>query len=66
MNTQIDTRQVLSAISVPTLCLYRTGDQDVNIEEGRWIADRIDGAKFVEIDGSDHILNGEGLDAILR
>lgn len=65
MNTQIDTRQVLSAISVPTLCLYRTGDQDVDVEEGHWIADRIEGAKFVEIAGSDHLLNGQGSDAIL-
>ena len=65
MNTQIDTRHVLPAISVPTLCLYRTDDQDVNVEEGRWIADRIDGAKFVEIAGSDHLLNGQGSDVIL-
>lgn len=65
MNTQVDTRHVLSTISVPTLCLYRKGDQDVKVEEGRWIADRIEGAKFVEIEGSDHFFSGDGSDAIL-
>ncbi len=65
MNTQVDTRHVLSTISVPTLCLYRSGDQDVKVEEGRWIADQIEGAKFVEIDGSDHFFSGDGSDAIL-
>ena len=35
MNTQIDVRDVLPTIGVPTLVLHRTGDLDVNIEEGR-------------------------------
>ena len=65
MNSQVDTRHVLPTISVPTLCLYRAGDQDVKVEEGRWIADQIEGAKFVEIDGSDHLFSGDGSDAIL-
>ena len=55
MNTQIDVRNVLSAIRVPTLILHRTGDRDANIEEGRYIAARIPGAKFVELPGSDHL-----------
>ena len=41
MNTQIDVRPVLPAISAPTLVMHRTGDRDVNIEEGRWLAARI-------------------------
>ncbi len=35
MNTQIDTRDVLPAIRVPSLLIYRTGDQDVMVDEGR-------------------------------
>ncbi len=54
MNTQIDTTAVLATISVPTLCLYRTDDLDVNVEEGRWIASQIPGARFVELAGGDH------------
>jgi len=33
MNTQIDVRNILSTIRVPTLILHRTGDLDANIEE---------------------------------
>ena len=53
MNTTIDTRAVLPAIRVPTLCIYRTDDPDVKVEEGRYIAGRIPGARFVELPGGD-------------
>ena len=56
MNTMIDTRAVLPAIRVPTLCIYRTDDPDVQVEEGRYIADRIPGARFVELPGVDHLM----------
>jgi pimeloyl-ACP methyl ester carboxylesterase len=55
MNTQIDVRGVLPAVRVPTLVLHRTGDLDANVEEGRWIAGQIPGARFVELPGSDHV-----------
>jgi class 3 adenylate cyclase len=55
MNTQIDVRAVLPAISAPTLVMHRTGDCDVNIEEGRWLAARIPGARFAEFSGDDHM-----------
>src|SRR2546426_4045513 len=54
-NTQIDVRHILPAIRVPTLVLHRTGDLDVKVEEGRFIAERIPGAKFVELSGRDHL-----------
>jgi len=55
MNTQIDVRGVLHAVHVPTLVLHRTGDLDANVEEGRWIAAQIPGARFVELPGADHV-----------
>ena len=55
MNTLIDVRPVLHAISAPTLVLHRAGDLDVNVEEGRWLASRIPGARFVELPGDDHL-----------
>ena len=54
MNAFTDITHVLPSIHVPTLLLYRTGDRDANIEEGRFIARRIPGAKFVELPGIDH------------
>jgi pimeloyl-ACP methyl ester carboxylesterase len=54
MNGEIDVRHVLPAVSVPTLVLHRKGDSAVVVEEGRYIADRIPGAKYLELDGDDH------------
>jgi pimeloyl-ACP methyl ester carboxylesterase len=55
MNTQIDVRHVLPAVRVPTLVIHRTGDLDASVEEGRWIAAQIPGARFVELPGADHL-----------
>ena len=55
MNSQIDVRHVLPAIAVPTLVLHRTGDGDSSVEEGRYIASRVRGARFVELPGNDHV-----------
>jgi class 3 adenylate cyclase len=46
---------VLPLIQAPTLVLHRTGDRDAKVEEGRYIAERIPGAKFVELPGDDHV-----------
>jgi pimeloyl-ACP methyl ester carboxylesterase len=54
MNGEIDVRHVLPSVSVPTLVLHRSGDSAVVVEEGRYIAERISGAKYVELDGADH------------
>ncbi len=54
MNSQIDVTKVLPSIRVPTLLLYRVDDQDVKIEEGRYIASKIPTAKLVELPGADH------------
>jgi len=54
MNTQIDVRQVLPTVNVPALILHRTGDKDSKVEEGRYIADHIPGARFMELPGEDH------------
>jgi class 3 adenylate cyclase len=53
MARDIDVRDVLSAVRVPTLVLHREGDgPDAG---GRYIADRIPGARFVELPGNEHI-----------
>ena len=55
MNAEIDVRNVLPSVRVPTLVLHRTGDQCLKVEEGRYVADNIPGARFVELDGIDHL-----------
>ncbi len=55
MNTEIDIRHVLPAIHVPALVVHRTGDRSVNVEEGRWMAQQIPGARFAEVSGEDHM-----------
>jgi pimeloyl-ACP methyl ester carboxylesterase len=65
MNTQIDVRALLPTIRVPTLVMHRTGDRDINVEEGRYIASRIPGAKYVELPGADHFMWTEDADRVL-
>jgi pimeloyl-ACP methyl ester carboxylesterase len=55
MNAEIDVRQVLPSIRVPTLVIHRTDDQCLKVEEGRYVAERIPGAKYVELPGRDHL-----------
>jgi len=54
-NLNMDVRHVLPTIRVPTLVIHLRGDRDVNIEEGRYIAKHIPGAKMVELEGIDHM-----------
>jgi class 3 adenylate cyclase len=62
---QIDIRAVLGTIGVPTLVLHRRDDRMINIEMGRYLAERIPGAKLVELDGADHLFWVGEADAIL-
>jgi class 3 adenylate cyclase len=55
MNTQVDVRNVLPTISVPTLVVHRTGDRDALVGGGRYIAEHVRGAKWVELPGDDHL-----------
>ena len=65
MNTDVDVRDVLPTIRVPSVVMHRTADRDANVEEGRFIAAHIPGARFVEFPGADHSWWTQGRDAIL-
>jgi len=65
MNSQIDTRHILPTIRVPTLVLARTGDRDVTVDEGRWLASQIPDARFVELPGDEHLLWAGDQDGLL-
>jgi pimeloyl-ACP methyl ester carboxylesterase len=55
MNSQADVRDLLASVQCPTLVVHRTGDADASVEEGRYIAERIPGARFVELPGDVHV-----------
>jgi pimeloyl-ACP methyl ester carboxylesterase len=65
MNSFADITPILPSIRVPTLLLYRVGDRDVLVEEGRFVAARIPGARFVELEGADHCMWTGNADELL-
>ncbi len=65
MNTYTDVRAVLPSVRVPTLVLHAVGDRDVQAAEGRYIASRISGARYVEFPSGDHLFWASHQDEIL-
>jgi pimeloyl-ACP methyl ester carboxylesterase len=65
MNAAFDIRAALSSISAPTLVVHRTGDLTYPLDHGRYLAEHIRGARFVELAGTDHLPYWEQPDTIL-
>jgi pimeloyl-ACP methyl ester carboxylesterase len=59
MNKEIDVRHVLSAIRVPTLIVHGTDDETVPLAGARYMAERIPGARLVELPGAGHLMVGD-------
>ena len=55
MNSKIDIRGILPTIRVPTLVIHRTGDATIDVEGGRYLAEHISGARYLEFAGNDHM-----------
>jgi class 3 adenylate cyclase len=53
LDSELDIRDVVPSIRVPTLVIHRSGDV-LPIEGARWLAEQIPGARFVELPGEDH------------
>ncbi len=66
MNAQIDIRSLLPDIHLPTLVLHRSDDRWVDVGNGRYLANRIAGAKLVELPGADHRPWLEDADSVLN
>jgi len=65
LNADVDVRHVLPSIHVPTLVLHRRDERFVPIVNGRYLAEHIEGARLVELEGSDHLFFGGDFDAML-
>jgi class 3 adenylate cyclase len=55
MVAQTDVTDILPVVRVPTLVLHRGDEVCVEIASGRYLAERIPGAKFAELEGVDHL-----------
>jgi pimeloyl-ACP methyl ester carboxylesterase len=55
MAFEIDVRHVVPLITAPTLIVHRVGDKVCPVENARWLAQHIDRARYVELEGENHI-----------
>jgi class 3 adenylate cyclase len=51
---ELDVRDVLPTISVPTLVVNRADSPIITVDQGRYVADRIEGARFAAVPGADY------------
>jgi class 3 adenylate cyclase len=64
MSKAVDVRPLLPSVAVPTLVMHRTGDRVVEVENGRYLAEHISRARWVELDGDEFVLWAGDLEAI--
>jgi class 3 adenylate cyclase len=65
MNAEIDVRQVLPAIRVPTLVVHGREDQQVPFARGSYLAERIPGARFAPFEGG-HVPEGDAATEVVE
>lgn len=51
---RIDVRPILTTITAPTLVIHARDDPGVPVQCSRYLADQIPGARWLEVDGTDH------------
>ncbi len=62
---EIDVRPLLETIRVPTLVLHRTDNPYIRVGNGRYLAEHIEGAQFIELAGNDHFFHAGDITALL-
>jgi class 3 adenylate cyclase len=55
MAFDIDVRDMVPSIHVPTLIIHTTGDRVCHVENARWLAAHIPDARYIEMPGGDHL-----------
>jgi pimeloyl-ACP methyl ester carboxylesterase/DNA-binding CsgD family transcriptional regulator len=60
-----DVRSLLAEVAVPTLVIHRQGDRLITVDQGRYLAEHIPGAEYVELGGVDHLPWVGDTDAVL-
>jgi alkylation response protein AidB-like acyl-CoA dehydrogenase len=64
MTAATDVRPLLARIACPTVVMHRTGDPVNTVEHGRFLAERIPGAHWVELPGREFLLWSGDTDSI--
>jgi class 3 adenylate cyclase len=62
---EMDVRDVLPSIRVPTLVMHRTQDSFIKVEHSRYIASKVPGARFVELEGGDNMFSVGDSEAVI-
>jgi class 3 adenylate cyclase len=62
---EVDVRAILPAVAVPTLVLHRERDRVIPVRQGRYMAEHIQDARYVELPGQDHLPSAGDVDALL-
>src|SRR3954469_8746198 len=60
-----DVRDVLPSIRVPTLVMHRDRDSFIKVEHSRYMASRIPGARYVELEGEDNMFSVGDSDSLI-
>ena len=60
-----DIRADLPELNVPTLILHRAGDRMIDVRHSRFIAERVPGARYVELEGIDNLPSSGDAGAVL-
>jgi class 3 adenylate cyclase len=55
MNMDVDVCDVLPLVGVPTMVMHRKDEDGWDVRSGRYLAERIAGARFVELPGADFV-----------
>jgi class 3 adenylate cyclase len=61
----LDVRALLPTLAVPTLVLHRDGNRFIRVGAGRYLAEHIPGAKYVELSGDDQVFWVDDTDVLL-
>jgi class 3 adenylate cyclase len=65
MLLQLDIRPILPSIRVATLVIHRRDSQLLTVDNGRYLAEHIQGATFVELQGADYGLELGDVDSVV-
>jgi class 3 adenylate cyclase len=65
MAQELDVRDLLARVTVPTVVMHSRENTAISVEHGRYLASGIPGARFVDLEGTDHVVMLENPEPVL-